>query len=139
MDFLARRSRRWMVMAAVVSLLTIVSSAQLRRGGAGGGWVMLGTSHVDGNNDHDKISCHGKDAYRALKVHVMGGTVEFDRINVEWGNHSKRTIPFRFAIQSGGSRTVDLPGDVRDITYIEFYYRKGSWSNKPEVQLYGTP
>jgi hypothetical protein len=143
MDALMRRSRRWLVLAGVVFAVTTFSSAQIRRGaiggGGGGGWVLLGTSHVDGNNDHDKISCHGKDAYRALKVRVTGGAVQFERINIEYGNHTKRTIPFGFTIQSGGSRTADLPGDTRDLTYIEFYYRKGSWSNKPEVQLYGRP
>jgi hypothetical protein len=135
----SRPRLRITVIGVAVLLLTVMVPAQLRHGGGGGGWVMLGTSHVDGNNDHDKINCHGKDTYRSLKVRVTGSPVEFDRIIVEFGNHNRQTIPFRFAIASGSSRTTQLPGGARDLTSIEFYYRKASWASKPEVQLYGKP
>lgn len=64
---------------------------------------------------------------------------EADGYFLYFSNHARQTLPFRFAIASGGTRTADLPGDVRDLTYVEFYYQKGSWSNKPEVQLFGRP
>ena len=30
-------------------------------------WQLLGSKEVDGGVDHDKISCHGKETYRALQ------------------------------------------------------------------------
>jgi hypothetical protein len=108
-----------------------------RGGGGGGGWVHLGNSHVDGNADHDKINCHGKDTYRRLRIQVTGSPVQFDRINVVYGNHNQEPLPFRFRVTPGAGRTIDLRGGNRDIAYVEFWYQKASWSTKPEVRLYG--
>ena len=134
-------SGRWMAVAAVVLMITAVARAQLLPHGntTGGGWVKLGTAHIDGNNDHDRIQGNGHDTYHRLRVRVIGATVQFDRIEVEYGDHTHGTIPFRFTISSGGTRTADIPDGPRDLTYVEFYYRKGPWTNKPEVQLYALP
>ncbi len=132
-----RTSRRLAAVLCVMACFVAVGSSQIRRGGGAGGWVLLGTSHVDGNSDHDKIQCHGKDTYRALKLRVAGSTIQFDRLKVVYGNHQERTLPFRFRIAAGGTRTADLPGDERDIAYVEMWYEKASWSTKPEVQLFG--
>ncbi len=120
-----------------MACLVAVGLSQLRRGPAAGGWVLLGTSHVDGNSDHDKIECHGKDMYRALKLHVAGSAIQFDRLRVVYGNHQERMLPFRFRVAAGGTRTADLPGEARDIAYVEMWYEKASWSAKPEVELFG--
>lgn len=109
------------------------------RGGGGGGWQFLGSAHVDGNGDHDKINCHGKDTFRRLKIRVSGSPVQFDRINVVYGNHNSEPIPFRFRVGPGGDRTMDLRGGNRDIAYVEFWYQKASWASKPQISLYGQP
>ena len=46
---------RWMAVAAVL-MITAVAPAQLLPQGntTGGGWVKLGTSHIDGSSDHDE-------------------------------------------------------------------------------------
>jgi hypothetical protein len=139
MDSFRSTSRRFLAIVVAIFCLTAVASTQIRRGGraAGGAWEMLGTSHVDGSRDHDKIMCHGKDTFRALKFRVAGGAIQFDRVNIVYGNHRTQPMPFRFRIASGGTRTLDLPGADQDIAYVEFWYEKASWSNKPEVQLSG--
>src|SRR5262245_31597642 len=97
-----------------------------------------GTKEIERHVDHDKISCHGKDTYRALRLHVNGAAVQFDRIVVEYGNHQSRTYPFRMRVRANGTSPVlDLVGGERDITDVEFWYEKASWGKKPEVQLYG--
>ncbi len=68
---------------------------------------------------------------------MTGSPVQFDRINVVYGNHNQEPIPFRFRVPPGAGRTIDLRGGNRDIAYVEFWYQKASWSAKPEVKLYG--
>ena len=121
--------------AALLSIFGIGNSASAQRGG----WVHLGSTQVDGGVDHDKIKCHGKDTYRALQFRVTGSPVQFDRINVVYGNHNNEALPFRFRVAPGGTRAIDLRGGERDIAYVEFWYQKASWGSKPEVQLYGKP
>ena len=92
----------------------------------------------DGGADHDRIRCHGKDEYRALQFRVEGAAVTFDRIVVEYGNHQKKAYPFRMTVAPNGKTPVlDLAGGYRDITDVEFWYRKASWGKKPQVRLYG--
>ena len=125
----------------VFALLIVIGiaapvSAQLHRGS----WEYLGSSHVDGTADHDKIQCHGSDTFRALQLRVNGAAVRFDHIVIVYGNNAKQSLPVNSVISSGGkSRNLDLPGDRRDIKYVELWYEKGKWANKPEVRLYGLP
>jgi hypothetical protein len=64
--------------------------------------------------------------------------VQFDRVQVEYGNHQTRVYPFRMLVRANGvSRALDLAGGYRDITNVEFWYEKASWGKKPEVRLYG--
>jgi hypothetical protein len=46
--------------------------------------------------------CHGKEEYRALQFRVTDATVQFDRIQVEYGDHPTPTL----TISAG---TVMLP------------------------------
>lgn len=46
-------------------------------------------------------------------------------------------LPFRFRIAAGGTRIADLPGEARDIAYVEIWYEKASWCTKPEVEPFG--
>jgi len=89
--------------------------------------------------EHDKIKCHGKGTYRVLQFRVTGSAVQFDRINVVYGNHTSEPLPFRFRVAPGGGREIDLRGGERDIAYVEFWYQKASWGSRPEVRLYGKP
>ena len=127
------RQRLTMVVAAML-VLGVASSVNAQRGG----WDHLGTKEIEGRVDHDKIKCHGKDTYRAIQFRVSGAAVQFDRIQVEYGNHKTRVYPFRMLVPPNGSSPVlDLVGGERDITNVEFWYEKASWGKKPEVRLYG--
>jgi len=122
------------MVAAALLVLGVTASTSAQRGA----WEFLGSKEVDGGADHDRIKCHGKDEYRALQFRVDGAAVTFDRIVVEYGNHQKRAYPFRMTVAPNGKTPVlDLAGGYRDITAVEFWYRKASWGKKPEVRLYG--
>jgi hypothetical protein len=134
-DATADMNRRHFVSLAAGSLIVGLTRSARAQGGR---WEHLGTAHLDGGADHDKINCHGKDEYRALQFRVRGAAVRFLRIQVEYGNHQTRAYPFRVRVPANGtSRVLDLAGGYRDITNVEFWYEKASWGNKPEVRLYG--
>jgi hypothetical protein len=129
-----RRHRVTIVAAALLVLGTALSGAAQRRAA----WEHLGTKEIEGRVDHDEISVHGKDTYTALQFRVSGAAVQFDRIVVEYGNHSNRAYPFRILVPpNGSSRVLDLVGGERDIASVKFWYEKASWGKKPEVRLYG--
>ena len=120
----------------IVALLVLAMARPI--GAQRAGWDHLGTKEIEGHVDHDKISCHGKDTYRALQFRVSGAAVQFDRIVVEYGNHNSRPYPFRMLVRpNGASPVLDLVGGERDIATVKFWYEKASWGTKPEVRLYG--
>jgi hypothetical protein len=124
------------ILSLVAALLIVGASRPIDASRAT--WEHLGTKEIEGHADHDKISCHGKETYRALQFRVRGAAVQFDRVVVEYGNHERRPYPFRMRVRANGvSPVLDLVGGERDLTSVEFWYEKASWGNKPEVRLYG--
>jgi hypothetical protein len=101
--------------------------------------MLLGTSHVDGKADHDKIKCGDTGTFRAIQLRVSGGAVHFDKVIVRYGNGQSEEIALKDQIPAGGkSRQIDLPGARRAIDRVEFWYQKANWANaKPAVTLFG--
>jgi hypothetical protein len=104
-----------------------------------GRWAHLGEAHVDGQNDHDNIRVGMRDGrFRAIQLRVSGGTIDFQRVVVHFGNGSQEELVFRERIPSGGrTRPLDLPGERRVIESVEMWYSKENWRRKPRVDLYG--
>jgi hypothetical protein len=104
-----------------------------------GHWVHLGNAHVDGHNDHDNIHVGTHDGkFRAIRLKVSDGTIDFQRVVVHFGNGSREEILFRERIPSGSrTRPIDLPGDRRVIESVELWYSKENWHRRPRVDLYG--
>lgn len=123
--------------------LSIASDAQRRRGDDRGRgddyrWEMLGQSHVDGRNDHDRIMVNRRESFRALQLGVKGGAIEFQRVVVHFDNGADTELEIRDRIQAGGrTRSIDLPGDRRRIRNVEFWYSKERWRSRPTVNLWG--
>lgn len=144
MKNLSRALRVPFMIAVAVLMSFSVSSAQAPGygpppgPGPGGRWVFLGSAHVDGAADHDKIRCPGRSRYRAIQLHVVGGGIRFDHVVIVYGNHQSQPLYIRNFIRGGGTtRVIDLPGAWRDIEYVELWYEKAHWQQRPEVQLYG--
>lgn len=103
-----------------------------------GRWQFLGSSHVDGNSDHDKINVNNGQTCRAIQLRVSGSAIQFDKVVVRYGNGTQQELALHNKIPAGGqSRSIDLPGAQRAIDRVELWYEKASWGSKPEVQLYG--
>ncbi|MGA9812515.1 MAG: hypothetical protein WBQ64_07055, partial [Terriglobales bacterium] len=104
-----------------------------------GRWTYLGDSHVDGSVDHDSIKVGRSDgSFRAIRLRVSGGAINFERVVVRFGNGTQEEIPIRSRIPNGGqTRAIDLPGERRMIQSLDLWYSKDHWSRRPKVTLYG--
>jgi hypothetical protein len=124
---------RVVLMAIFVGLVAQAASAQPR-------WVFLGDKHVDGHDDHDKISIGSKEGtFRQLQIRVKVAPVVFKRVVVHFGNGADEELQFAERINAGGStRPLDLRGTDRIIKSVEFWYEKARWGERrPTVELYG--
>ncbi|HEX3083934.1 MAG TPA: hypothetical protein VHP99_05395 [Pyrinomonadaceae bacterium] len=124
---------RVMLIALFVGFVAQAASAQNR-------WIFLGDKHVDGHDDHDKISISSKEGtFRQLQIRVKLAPVVFQRVVVHFGNGADEELQFRERINAGGStRALDLRGTDRVIKSVEFWYEKAHWGERrPTVELYG--
>ena len=134
MKHLSSVSRRSFVVTTLLLSATAIGSAQGR-----GGWVPLGTAHVDGNADHDRIKVgRHEGTFRRLRLRVIGSAVKFDHIVVHFENGQSEHIGTNFVVRNNSSSPViDVPGDRRAIESVELWYERGRWSSRPEVVLLG--
>ena len=106
-----------------------------------GPWALLGETTVDGQKDHDRIvlgRAEGK--FQSIQLRVIGAPVEFYRIVVNYGNGQKEEVEVRDRIPAGGqTRAIDLRGNERVISNVDFFYGKANWRPgvRPKVALYG--
>ena len=103
-------------------------------------WIHLGDKHVDGHDDHDKISIGGSEGtFRQLQIRVREAPVTFNRVVVHFGNGADEELQFRQTIRAGGQTgPLDLRGTDRVIKSVEFWYEKARWrERRPTVELYG--
>ena len=124
---------RVMLIALFVGFVAQAASAQNR-------WIFLGDKHVDGHDDHDKISISSKEGtFRQLQIRVKLAPVVFQRVVVHFGNGADEELQFRERINAGGStRALDLRGTDRVSKSVEFWYEKAHWGERrPTVELYG--
>ncbi len=128
-----RNALRVVVVALFVFGASQAASAQ-------GRWIFLGDKHVDGHDDHDKISIGSKEGtFRQLQIRVKVAPVVFQRVVVHFGNGADEELQFRDRIRAGGSTApLDLRGTDRVIKSVEFWYEKARWGERrPTVELYG--
>ena len=102
--------------------------------------TFLGQTSVNGSNDHDRITVGRADGkFHALQIQVQRAPIEFERVVVHYGNGGDEELNIKQRIGAGSStRWIDLKGNERIITSVDFWYSKGSWrSRTPTVRLYG--
>jgi hypothetical protein len=107
---------------------------------AQGRWEYLGEANVDGAVDHDRITVTAaRGEYRAIRIRVERGPIEFDRVVVHFRDGESEPIAIRNRIRAGGeTRVIDLPGRRRIIESVEFWYRRANWrERRPKVRLFG--
>jgi hypothetical protein len=104
-------------------------------------WELLGQATVQGKADFDSIKVgRAEGRFQALQLRVTGGPVEFHRVIVHFANGQKDELEVREKIPAGGqTRAIDLKGNERAISSVDFFYGKGTWlpTRRPKVSLYG--
>src|ERR671931_2492571 len=88
-------------------------------------WELLGTRRVSFTLDHDAILVGAREGgFTAIKLDVAGGDLEMYNIRVTFGNRQAFSPNTRLLFRQGSwSRTIDLPGPVRIIRRVDFWYR----------------
>jgi hypothetical protein len=122
----------------VVLALLLVAGIESSAYAQVGSYSELGSTHVNGQQDHDTIHVKNGGSFRALQIRVGGSAVHFNRIIVRYWNGQLEQISVRDVIPAGGSsRDINLPGTRRVISTIGFWYEKASWGIRPKVTVFG--
>jgi hypothetical protein len=132
------KNRGSLMMSVLFLFVSVIIWGAQVRAGQQPQTVFLGSARVNSGVDHDTIQVGQQGTFRAVQLRVSGGSVNFLRIVVKYGNGTQSEIQVRSNIPAGGtSRVIDLPGDRRIIRRVDFWYSKASWSLPPKVSLYG--
>lgn len=121
-----------------------------RRGGGGGGggggnapegprWEKLGSRMVNFHGDHDTIAAGGQGDFRQIRIDVDRADLEMYNIRVNFGNGEHWSPDTRIHFKEGSwSRTIDLPGHVRHIKTVEFWYKTSHrGEGRANIDLFG--
>jgi hypothetical protein len=105
-----------------------------------GPWVYLGQTTVNGQSDHDRIGIgRNEGRFNSIQLRVTGAPVEFQRVVVHYTNGTSEAVELRNLIPAGGqTRAIDLRGNERAISNVEFHFSKANWRTRsqPRVSLY---
>lgn len=105
-----------------------------------GTWDHVGMRAVDFRVDHDAITAVGEGAFRAIRIDVEGGDLEMFDVKVTFGNGETFSPNTRLYFREGTrSREIDLPGALRIIRRIDFFYRSALFGapGRAIVHVYG--
>jgi len=92
---------------------------------------------VDGRADHDRIRVDNRNSFRAIQLGIKDGAIEFYKVVVHFENGGDHEIEVRDRIGANEkTRVIDLPGDRRRISSVEFWYGKTNWRRRPTVNLW---
>ena len=101
--------------------------------------VFLGARQVSFRAEKDVIGVRNAGRFRSIKLHVSGSPMALYKLKVTFANGSHFSPNTRLHFDQGSwTRTIDLPGDKRRITKVEFWYRSKRVKNgRARVQLFG--
>ncbi|MEP7325520.1 MAG: hypothetical protein ABI836_06205 [Gemmatimonadota bacterium] len=108
--------------------------------GAPAGWDLVGSREVSFQAEHDVFEMPGTKSYRSLMFQVGGGDLDMFNVKITFANGETYSPDTRFHFDSNTqSRTIDLPGALRDIRRINFYYRsvKGGGDGHATIKVFG--
>jgi hypothetical protein len=127
-----RKQNRGPLRAVEVSYIPQGKVTLVLRANAGGGgepppvvtWNELGCKSVGFLIDRDVVPVSSQEFYRALRLRSTGFDIEMLELNVRFANGQRDSYRVNAVIRSGERSTpIDLRGERRRITGIEFIYR----------------
>jgi hypothetical protein len=110
---------------SLVFVLLVGLGAAAQRSRSDNNWELLGRKQVDFKRDRDRIEVGKKEGrFKALEIRVEGAPVEIEDMVVTFGNGETFKPGIRHRFEEGSrSKAIDLPGDRRTISRIDFNYR----------------
>jgi hypothetical protein len=102
-------------------------------------WQKLGSRQVSYRAERDVIVVSGAEGlFKAIRLDVDDGTLEMYNIRVVFGDGQVFSPDTRLIFREGSrSRTIDLPGNVRLIRRVEFFYRSRGRKGIANIDLFG--
>ena len=98
------------------------------------GWKHVGSRKVSPKGEKDSISVIEDGPIRSFLFAVTGGDVEVFDVVVHFANGKTFSPATRFQFnEATKSRNIDLPGEARRVTKIDFYYKSNSVGTKIHV------
>jgi hypothetical protein len=104
------------------------------------GWEKLGQRKVNFKADRDEIGVGRFEGFfTALRIKVRKGAINMHKMVVHFHNGSTREVELKNNFADGDeSRVIDLPGNIRIIDKVVFWYdTKGFSESKAVVELWG--
>ena len=128
--------KQFVVFGCLIALFTVAAGDAVA---TKHGWLHLGERTVTDRADHDVFFIQNpKRGLRALKFAVRRHAVEFRRIKITFANGKTQEHSLNAVIPAGGeSRVLDLVGNERTVTKVEFWYDAHSRGKHAIVKLFG--
>jgi hypothetical protein len=104
------------------------------------GGEFLGSKLVDRSAERDVIRLHSQNRFKSIRIAVYGGDVEIYGMKVFFRSGQVYDVPLRPVFRDGQhSRVIDLPGELRRIDKMVFFYRALSkwYGKKARVLVFG--
>jgi hypothetical protein len=102
-------------------------------------WQKLGSRQVSYRAERDVIVVSGAEGlFKAIRLDVDDGNLEMYNIRVVFGDRQVFSPDTRLIFREDSrSRTIDLPGNVRLIRRVEFFYRSRGRKGMANIDLFG--
>jgi hypothetical protein len=101
------------------------------------GWTLLGSLTVNGRADRDVIKVAKRARWDRLTMVVHDSDLELVDFNVKFANNESWSPKLKHAFREGErARTIDLPGDDRQISEIELVYKNTAGGGNARVEIY---
>ena len=131
-----RRQFTAVLLAGVGAMMTSFSAAPAS---AQGEWKRLGGAVVNGKLDKDTITVGASQgAFTAIQLKVEGSSLELKELKVTFTDNSTFVAPTKMVFNAGQStRSIDLPGNAREIKQIDLTYSNLAGGGNARVELLG--
>ena len=102
-----------------------------------GDWIFIADKIVDYGLDRDVIRLGDvRDDFRQIKLLVSGAPLRILDMKIHFDNGTVQDVQLRSVIPQGSeSRVIDLPGTLRHLEKIEFWYKPGARGRKGRARV----
>jgi hypothetical protein len=129
-----------LVLFVASSAFSLNAANNLNSNDPGGRWEKLGSRNVNYSVDHDEISVTKSEGlFTALKLKITRSALNMHKMVIHFGDGTSQDVELKNNFHAGDeSRVIDLPGNKRVISSVEFWYDTKNYKDKrAEIELWG--